>query len=121
MFKKFFSKKKLKAQSTTEELVERGFAPQNGKIHILLINPPSTISERYGRKDLGEVGGDMIPLGIACLAGYLREKGYGVGVLDCPTLKIDADKVYEIIKQNKNLINVFQNKIDKLIKNLWSN
>ena len=99
MFKKFFSKKKLKAQSTTEELVERGFAPQNGKIHILLINPPSTISERYGRKDIGEVGGDMIPLGIACLAGYLREKGYGVGVLDCPTLRIDADKVYEIIKQ----------------------
>jgi radical SAM superfamily enzyme YgiQ (UPF0313 family) len=99
MIKEFFSKKKLKAQSTTEELVERGFAPQNGKIHILLINPPSTISERYGRKDLGEVGGDMIPLGIACLAGYLREKGYGVGVLDCPTLRIDADKVYEIIKQ----------------------
>ena len=88
MIKEFFSKKKLKAQSTTEELVERGFAPQNGKIHILLINPPSTISERYGRKDLGEVGGDMIPLGIACLAGYLREKGFGVGVLDCPTLRI---------------------------------
>ena len=43
MIKEFFSKKKLKAQSTTEELVERGFAPQNGKIHILLINPPSKI------------------------------------------------------------------------------
>ena len=97
MIKEFFSKKKLKVQSTTEELIERGFAPQNGKIHILLINPPSTISERYGRKDLGEVGGDMIPLGIACLAGYLRTKGCGVGVLDCPTLRIDADEVYEII------------------------
>ena len=95
----FFSKKKIKNGPTTEELIERGFSPKDGKIHILLINPPSTISERYGRKDLGEVGGDMIPLGIACLAGYLREKGYGVGVLDCPTLKIDSNRVYEIIKQ----------------------
>ena len=74
----FFSKKKLKKEPTTEEFIERGFAPQNGKIHILFINPPSTISERYGRKDLGEVGGDMVPLGIASLAGYLRKKGYGV-------------------------------------------
>ena len=46
----------------------------------------------------GEIGGDMIPLGIACLAGYLREQGCGVGVLDCPTLRIDADKVYEIFQ-----------------------
>ena len=95
----FGHKKKIKNGPTTEELIERGFSPKDGKIHILLINPPSTISERYGRKDLGEVGGDMIPLGIACLAGYLREKGYGVGVLDCPTLKIDSNRVYEIIKQ----------------------
>ena len=99
MLEKYFSRKKHKQDPSTEELIERGFAPQNGKIHILLINPPSTISERYGRKDLGEVGGDMIPLGIACLAGYLREKGFGVGVLDCPTLGIDSEKVYEIIKQ----------------------
>ena len=99
MIKNLFSKKKLKTQSTTEQLIERGFAPQNGKIDILFINPPSTLSERYGRKDLGEIGGDMIPLGIACLAGYLRAKGCGVGVLDCPTLRIDADKVYEIIKK----------------------
>ena len=38
-----FSKKKLKVDPTTEELIERGFAPQNGKIDILLINPPSNI------------------------------------------------------------------------------
>ena len=65
----------------------------------MFINPPSTLSERYGKKNLGEIGGDMIPLGIACLAGYLRAKGHGVGVLDCPTLRIDADEVYEIIKK----------------------
>ena len=99
MLKEFFLKKKSKDYPSTEVLIERGFAPQNGKIDVLLINPPSTISERYGRKDLGDVGGDMIPLGIACLAAYLRDKGFGVGVLDCPTLQIDSDQVYEIIKK----------------------
>ena len=49
---KLFSKQKHKIKPTTEELIERGFAPQNGKIDILFINPPSTLSERYGRKDL---------------------------------------------------------------------
>ena len=73
---------------------------------MVLINPPSTISERYGRKDLGEVGGDMIPLGIACLAAYLREKGFGVGVLDCPTLQIDAEKT-----NNQALKDQFANEI----------
>jgi len=94
----FFSKKlKQNKELSTEELIERGFAPKNGKIDVLLIHPPSTIAERYGKEDMGEFGGDLIPLGIASLAGFLREKGYGVGVLDCPTLRIDSDKVYEII------------------------
>ena len=94
----FFSKKlKQSKELSTEELIERGFAPKNGNIDVLLIHPPSTIAERYGKEDMGEFGGDLIPLGIASLAGFLREKGYGVGVLDCPALRIDADKVYEII------------------------
>ena len=78
---------------STAELVERGFAPKNGKIDILLINPPSSISERYGKKDkdIEEIGGDLIPLGMASLAAYVREKGFGVGVLDCPTLQINND------------------------------
>ena len=87
----------VKNQPTTEEFINRGFAPQNNKMDILFINPPSTIAERYGKEDMGEVGGDLIPLGIASLAAYVREKGYGVGVLDCPTLRIDNEKVYEII------------------------
>ena len=84
---------------STAELVERGFAPKNGKIDILLINPPSSISERYGKKDkdIEEIGGDLIPLGMASLAAYIREKGFGVAVLDCPTLQINNDDVYEII------------------------
>jgi len=93
----FLNNKHQNKGPSTEELVERGFAPQNGKIDVLLIHPPSTIAERYGKDDMGDFGGDLIPLGIASLAAYLREKGHGVGVLDCPALRINSDKVYEII------------------------
>ena len=46
----FFSKKKIKNEPTTEEFIERGFAPRNGKVDILFINPPSTLAERYGNE-----------------------------------------------------------------------
>ena len=93
-----------KNQPTLEEFINRGFAPKNDKIDILFINPPSTISERYGKDDMGEVGGDLIPLGMASLAAYIREKGFGVGVLDCPTLRINNDDVYKISLDKKLVI-----------------
>jgi hypothetical protein len=80
---------------TLAKLIERGFAPKNGKIDILLINPPSSVAERYGKKNIGKIGGDLIPLGMASLAAYVREKNFGVGVLDCPTLRINNEEVYE--------------------------
>ena len=88
---------KKKNQPTLEEFINRGFAPKDDKIDILFINPPSTISERYGKDDMGEVGGDLIPLGMASLAAYIREKGFGVGVLDCTTLRINNEEGYKII------------------------
>ena len=60
-----------KNDASADKLIEKGFAPQNNKIDILLINPPSLISERYGKENIGEVGGDLIPLGMASLAAYL--------------------------------------------------
>jgi len=53
---------KLKSKSSsTVELIQRGFSPKNGKVDILLINPPSSISDRYGKKDknIEEIGGDL--------------------------------------------------------------
>ena len=95
----------MKIYPSTEELIERAFSPKNNKIDILLINPPSSISERYGKEDMGEVGGDLIPLGMASLAAYIREKGFGVGALDCPTLRIDNERVYQIIlEKNPDII-----------------
>ena len=100
MNKEIFMKRNgSKRESTIDELIERGFAPQNGKIDVMLIHPPTSVAERYGREDMGDVGGNQIPLGIASLAAYLREKKIGVGVLDCAALGIDANKTYEVIKK----------------------
>ena len=96
-FNSSLKKEEVKKCLTTKDFIDRGFAPQNDKIDFLFINPPDSIAERYGKDDMGEVGGDLIPLGMASLAAYIREQGYGVGVLDCPTLRISNEKVYEII------------------------
>ena len=58
----------LKNIPPTKDLIERGFVPKNGKIDILFIFPPTSVAGRYGRKSLGNIGGNSIPLGIACLA-----------------------------------------------------
>ena len=93
---------RFKKEPSTAELIERGFAPQNGKIDILFIFPPTTSEgrEAYHHRP-------MIPLGIASLAGYLREKGCGVGVLDCPGLRIYTEEIYEIINKKNPAIIAF--------------
>ena len=83
MFKKLLNSKNVEKEPSTEELVERGFVPRDGKIDILFIFPPTTVAGRYGRKSIGKIGGNLIPLGIASLAAYVRDKGWGVGVLFC--------------------------------------
>ncbi len=87
---------------STENLVERAFSPINGKIDILFIYPPLTMSGRdiYHHRP-------MLPLGIACLAAYLREKGFGVGALDCPGLGIYAEEIFEIIERKQPSVIAF--------------
>ncbi len=84
---------------TLMRLIERGFAPVNGQTDILLIFPPTSIASRYGKESLGKLGGDLIPLGIASIAAFLRENGYGVGVLDCCALGLNQTDVVSIIKK----------------------
>ena len=92
----------FKKEISTQQLIERGFAPQNGKIDILFIYPPVILEgrEAYHHRP-------MLPLGIAHLAGYLREKKCGVGVLDCPGLGIQADEIYEIVNKKNPAIIAF--------------
>ena len=93
---------RMKKEPSTLELIERGFAPQNGKIDILFIFPPTTSEGREAYHHRA-----MIPLGIASLAGYLREKGCGVGVLDCPGLGIQSNEIFKIIEEKNPSIIAF--------------
>ncbi|MFA6316506.1 MAG: radical SAM protein [Elusimicrobiota bacterium] len=59
---------------------------------ILLIFPPTSLSEDKGPKVLGRRGGNMAPLGLASVAGYLRHKGFEVAILDCPATGRSIDE-----------------------------
>ena len=49
---------------------------------IMLIYPPIGVEERYARKVGKKIGGDLPPLGIACLAAFVREHGFEADVVD---------------------------------------
>ena len=103
---------KLKEKEpSTAELIERGFAPRDGKIDILFIFPPTTLEGREAYHHRA-----MIPLGIASLAGYLREKGCGVGVLDCPGLRIQSDEGRPACIANPNgfIANIYLSRAKKI-------
>jgi hypothetical protein len=84
---------------TLSELINRGFAPRGDVVDVLFIFPPTSISNRYGKDDLGDLGGDLPPLGIGCLAAFLREKGFGVGILDGCALGLGEGEVIEVIRE----------------------
>lgn len=92
---------------TIAELVERGFDPRKGPIDVLFIFPPTTIADRYGKASLGDLGGDLPPLGVACLASFLRQHAFGVGILDCCALGLDDDAILEIVgKKDPRVIGI---------------
>ena len=85
----------------TSELIARGFSPQSGQVDLLLIFPATSIARRYGRKSVGKLGGDLLPIGIASVAAYLRERGHGVGVLDSCALQLNDEEVVAVIEERK--------------------
>jgi anaerobic magnesium-protoporphyrin IX monomethyl ester cyclase len=56
---------------------------------VLLINPPYTAEDRYG-KDLGKFGPLNEPLGLAYLAACLERGGHEVSILDAPALDLSS-------------------------------
>ena len=97
--KLFTSKNGSQSRPTIAELVDRGFDPREGVVDILLIFPPTSIADRYGKEDVGDLGGDLPPLGVGCLAAYLRDRGFGVGILDCCALGLDEEEILRIIHE----------------------
>ncbi len=96
---------KAKKKVSRNDLIDRAFEPKNEAIDIMLLFPPTSIginyAHRYGKKDLGDLKGDLIPLGIASLAAYLRKFGFGIAALDCIALELSHDEIVEIVRKKK--------------------
>ncbi|MCP3873974.1 MAG: radical SAM protein [Desulfobacteraceae bacterium] len=67
---------------------------------IYLINPFITSKERYG-KDIGDIGGHQMPLGIYYLASFLQKKGHSVKILDCEALDITHEKLIDMLSDSQ--------------------
>ena len=65
-------------------------------IDIVLIHPPreSSVWEK-------KLGSKLPPIGLASLAGYLREQGIGVTILDALNLGLNEAQVLEYIREKK--------------------
>ena len=71
-----------------------------GKIKIVLINPPLSLEERYGR-DLDRFGAASEPLGLAYLAANLEKYNYPVSIIDGLALGLTISEIVRIVKEEK--------------------
>jgi radical SAM superfamily enzyme YgiQ (UPF0313 family) len=67
---------------------------------VLFVYPPISVNERYN-KNLGKVGGNLPPIGIAQLASFLREKKFSVGLIDAVVLDYSIDMLIQKISELK--------------------
>lgn len=68
-------------------------------MNILLINPPYSLQERYG-KNLAKFGPTTEPLGLAYVAASLEKAGYGVSLLDAAAENLDQEAISQRLKQS---------------------
>jgi anaerobic magnesium-protoporphyrin IX monomethyl ester cyclase len=71
------------------------------QLDLVLIYPPLSVSERYGKRSTGQVGGHLPPLGIASIAAHLLERGYKVDVIDALALNMSVDDIVEFISESR--------------------
>ena len=64
---------------------------------MYLLYPPISKAERYS-SDIGEAGGNQIPLGIYYLAAYLRKNEYDVKVTDAEAKRLSIEHILHEIK-----------------------
>jgi|TARA_Y100000294_G_C8303466_1_gene235707 hypothetical protein len=68
---------------------------------ILLLFPPLSVEERYGNRNLGDVGGHLPPLGLACVASYIREYSFAVRIIDALAENMDLGQVLDHIGRHQ--------------------
>lgn len=67
---------------------------------IEFIFPPLSVEERYGNKPIGEVGGNLPPLGLMCLAAFLRERNFFVNIIDATALGLSVEGILDQIEKD---------------------
>ena len=67
---------------------------------VLLINPPYSAEERYG-KDLKKFGPLNEPLGLAYLASNLEKGGHETYILDAVALKLNNNAICKHVEENR--------------------
>lgn len=73
---------------------------KNREVDVLLIQPPTSVSERYAR-DVGNVGGDLPPLGLAMVAAVLKKEKFNVGITDSVVMNYSSKDILSIIRERK--------------------
>lgn len=59
---------------------------------IQLIFPPLVLEHRYAH-DVGDVGGNLPPLGLLYIAAVLEKDGHDVRIIDAPVENLDLEDV----------------------------
>ncbi len=72
-----------------------GRSTQKGK--IIFINPPVTLTERYGK--LAQGGTNTAPLGLATLASVTRNQGYQTEIIDPLPSQLSQQEIIEKIQK----------------------
>lgn len=73
---------------------------------VVLINPPLTLKERYG-KDMKHFGAMSEPLGIAYIASYLETKKIPVRIIDAQAENLTIDDVIKnIVSHNDTIVGI---------------
>jgi len=69
---------------------------------ILLISPPLSVEERYGNRKVGKYsGGHLPPLGIAYIAGFLRNSGFSTQIIDSSAYNLTDNDILQKINDFK--------------------
>lgn len=58
---------------------------------VVLISPPLTLEERYGK--IAKGGRNAPPLGLCCLAAVVRKNDYKVSIIDAPAMGSDYENI----------------------------
>lgn len=73
------------------------------KRSVVLINPPMTLEDRYG-KEMKKFGAVSEPLGLAYIAGHLESKNVPVRIIDAPAQQMSAEQIVSDIGISNDII-----------------